>query len=114
MLETKKEGCTVEEWNRQCLEVNIYNRMQQLYSRYRSTHPREAGAELADQYAALLTTLPEEQAAVIRAYEIHLLDLANEDQTLFYRFGLLDGMAIAATVQDVREQWGGALWDELS
>ena len=48
MLETKKEGCTVEEWNRQCLEVTIYNRMQQLYSRYRSTHPREAGAELAD------------------------------------------------------------------
>ena len=83
MLETKKEGCTVEEWNRQCLEVAIYNRMQQLYSRYRSTHSREAGVELAEQYAALLAALPEEQAAVIRAYEIHLLDLANEDQTLF-------------------------------
>ena len=104
----------MEEWNRQCLEVTIYNRMQQLYSRYRSTHPREAGAELAEQYAALLEALPEEQAAVVRAYETHLPDLANEDQTLFYRFGLLDGMAVAATVQDVREQWGGVLWDELS
>ena len=113
MLETK-EGCGVEEWNQQCLEVTIYNRMQQLYSRYRSAHPREAGAELAEQYAALLAALPEEQAAVVRAYETHLLDLANEDQALFYRFGLLDGMAVAATVQDVREKWGGALWDELS
>ena len=47
----------MEEWNRQCLEVAIYNRMQQLYSRYRSTHPREAGVELADQYAALLDSL---------------------------------------------------------
>ena len=104
----------MEEWNRQCLEVAIYNRMQQLYSRYRSTHPREAGTELAEKYAALLAALPEEQAAVVRAYETHLLDLANEDQALFYRFGLLDGMAVAATVQDVREKWGGALWDELS
>ena len=83
----------MEEWNRQCLEVAIYNRMQQLYSRYRSTHPREVGAELAEQYGALLEALPEEQAAVVR--------------------GLLDGMAIAATVQDIREKWGGALWDTL-
>src|SRR5699024_8745028 len=113
MLETK-EGCGVEEWDRQCLEVTIYNRMQQLYSRDGSAHPREAGAELAEQDAALRAALPEEQAAVVRAYETHLLDLANEDQTMFYRFGLLDGMAIAATVQDVREQWGGALWDDLS
>ena len=93
------------------MKVTIYNRMQQLYSRYRSPHPRETEAELAEQYAALLAALPEEQAAVIRAYETHLQDLANEDQTLFYRFGLLDGMAVAATVQDVREQWGGAVWD---
>ena len=93
------------------MKVTIYNRMQQLYSRYRSPHPRETEAELAEQYAALLAALPEEQAAVIRAYETHLQDLANEDQALFYRFGLLDGMAVAATVQDVREQWGGAVWD---
>ena len=83
MLETKKEGCGVEEWNRQCLEVTIYNRMQQLYSRYRSAHPREAGAELAEQYAALLAALPEEQAAVVRAYETHLTDLASAEQTMF-------------------------------
>ena len=88
--------------------------MQQIYSGYRSTHTRGVGGELAEQYGALLEALPGEQAAVVRADETDLLALAQADQTLFYRFGLLDGMAIAATVQDVREKWGGALWDDLS